>query len=201
MLKDLLESIEIDNAVEQKYINEINVIHSTWQGVSFLRDRANEINELTKNRINPDGKYKMMILPNDSMISDLPIWLLVNIYNWYSVSLVNMITAITKIWLSESIIRLEQRDDYINKVCEQEKIYRDKIGAHYSFTTKNRNDSDAERTASSFPVICFNGFIWIACPWRITVQSNGKETTNDNMKEWDINSSFLSIQKRYIEES
>lgn len=122
-------------------------------------------------------------------------------YNWYSVTLVNMITSITKIWIGESILGIDRRNEYIDQVCKEVKVFRDKVGAHYSFNTKNKQDNDAERTASSLPTICFNGDKWIASPWRITEQKSGKITNNEEMESWDIENSFMNIKNRYFEES
>lgn len=72
-MKDSIMKFETNKEIELKYSNEFNIIDSAWFGISFLKDRTIEINQQTKNKINPDGNINMMIFPNDPLINGIPV--------------------------------------------------------------------------------------------------------------------------------
>ena len=196
MIEDRIQNIRIENGAADKYINEIRIIHTMQRGLDYIY-RSIRNDEIKYKR------YTNKIMKGENISYEklhsirLDQYLIINMYNWYSVSLVNMVEAIAIILIKEHKLTTEKREEYIMSVCGPEKAYRDKVGAHYAFLKNNKHDNQAEKNTSAFAVIALHNDRWEACPFVITTTSKGETSNNDKMISWNIIESYKKLQKRY----
>jgi hypothetical protein len=91
--------------------------------------------------------------------------------------------------------------EYVKKVIPEVLAFRDKVGAQFAGTTRNKRDTDAERLASILPPITFNGQAFQVGDLQVGVQSAGKESNSGCITPWGICEVHERLRARYWPET
>jgi hypothetical protein len=85
----------------------------------------------------------------------------------------------------------------VGMVIPEVLAFRDKIAAHFAWTTKHGQDSDAERALSVMPPITFHNDSFFVGAWTLHLRAKGKESNSSSIQPWSIAEIHTRLRKRY----
>ena len=78
--------------------------------------------------------------------------------------------------------------------------FRDKVAAHFAWSTENKRDSDAERLASIIPPLTFMDDAFYVGTCTVNVRSGGQSSDSSAMRPWSVTKAHKRLRERYWRE-
>ena len=151
---DHIDNIMAPGNVFHEPTNEYWALICLRHGMDFLYHRAVHCDQAVKQRVNPDGKMRYFGGGNDPSFYGISKTLLTCAFHWYSISACQYVQTVGAI-----AYKLDHRrplpDYYLTKVIPEVFAFRNKVAAHFAWSTENKRDNDAERLASILPPLTF----------------------------------------------
>ena len=76
--------------------------------------------------------------------------------------------------------------------------FRDKVAAHFAWSTQNSKDNDAERLASILPPLTFEDDSFYVGAYSVALRSAGKESNSQSIAAWSICKVHERLRVRYF---
>jgi hypothetical protein len=121
-------------------------------------------------------------------------------FHWYAVSACQYVRTVRAISYRHDP-RRPIPPEYVNAVLPEVLAFRDKVAAHFAFSTQNSRDNDAERLASVLPPLTFVDDSFHVGAFTVSIRNAGKASTSDTMQPWSICKVHEQLRRRYWPES
>jgi hypothetical protein len=193
---DYIDNITVPGDVFSEPANEFWALICLRQGLDFLYQQVVRLDEITKSRLNPEGKMKYISWGNVPGTEDLPKPLLTCSFHWYAVSACQYVRTVGAIAYKQDNTR-PIPPKYVEAVIPDVLAFRDKVAAHFAWTSKHSQDNDAERLASIIPPLAFVEDSWHIGMMQVSKSKAGKLSTSGSLKPWSISKVHLEMAKRY----
>jgi hypothetical protein len=208
MMIGIIDKIELPDEIKSRSFNELQTLDNLWKGMCFIYKLVRELERKTNEKI-CDGTVLQNIPPearkglegkdikyvscgNDPFLSWIDKGLLYSLFQWYAISACNYVR------LLGYLIKLAKPENqtpnkYVEKVIPEVKWFRDKIAAHHSRASDDKRDNEADRIASVYYQVGFNGERFHAPSWWITTSYKGEKITSTNKSSWSITETHEKI--------
>lgn len=206
---DYIENIVVPGDVFHEPANEYWALACLWDGMRYLYTQAFNTEEIVRERIksdqvklfsfddgklDPDGLFIGGRLPEG--LKDISTALLTSSVQWYAVSacqFVRLVGAIAK-KLDDS---RPLPDDYAKPILPEVLPYRNKVAAHFVWSSENRRDNNAERLASILPQITYARGRFRTGSMTVSLRQGEKSSNSGAIKEWSLTEVHEQLIKRY----
>jgi hypothetical protein len=193
---DHIKDIRITGNVFSNPSNEYWALVCLKQGLNFLYHQVSRIDKMTKEKLNPDGNLKIFGYGNFPGTEDVPRELLTCSFHWYAISACQYVRTVGAIaYINDNTRPLPP--DYVKEVIPEVLSFRDKVAAHFAWTSKHSADNDAERLASIAPPLSFVNDSWHVGALEISRTKKGKSSSSKSIMPWSINIVHLKLSQRY----
>ena len=149
---------------------------------------------MVRNRLDP--KKRFWIMGNSPELTGIPKGLLTCAFHWYAISACQYVRTVGAI-ANRHDNTLPRPLDYVKAVIPEVLAFRDKVAAHFAWTTKHKQDSDAERLASIIPSLTFDDDSFFIGSLEIGIKRSGKTTDSREIQPWSITKTHKRMCKRY----
>lgn len=193
---DYIDNIVVPGSVFKNPANEYWALICLRDGMDFLYRQAKHCDNLLKNRVNPKDNIQYMGMGNLPEFQDVPKSLLSCSFHWYAISACNYV------WIIGTIAYLNDNTrpkplEYTQKVIPEVLAFRNKVAAHFAWTTKHKQDNDAERMMSILPQLTFNDDSFHVGSILLSLKRADKITKSETVKAWSICRVHEKLQERY----
>ncbi len=193
---DHIDGIEVPGDVFAESANEYWALLCLRDGLRFLAAQAARIDEAVRQRVNPEGKLKIIMVGNDPAFAGIPRGLLTCAFHWYAVSACQYVKTVGAIAYRQDNTR-PLPPKYVESVIPAVLAFRDKVAAHFAWATRNERDTEAERMASILPPLTFNDDSFYVGSLTLSVRSGGKTSDSSALKPWSITEVHGRLCDRY----
>lgn len=193
---DHIENIIVPGDVFQEPYNEYYVLICLHSGLEFLYHQAAHFDEVVKQQVNPQDKLKFMGSGNLPAFNQIPKTLLICAFHWYAISACQYVRIVGAIAYRQDKSRLFP-PKYVKNVIPEVLAFRDKVAAHFSWSTQHSKDNDAERLASILPPLSFINDSFHVGALTVALQKSGKGSTSEEIKPWSICKVHQQLRRRY----
>jgi len=162
----------------------------------FINQRVTRCNELERQRVNPQGKLKICLGGNAPGLEGIPQGLLTCLFHWYAVTACQYVRTVGAIACKHGLTS-DTPHKYVTKVIPEVLAFRNKVAAHFAWTTKHQQDSEAERQVSIMPPLTFENGIFCVGSLTLTVRKSGKVSGSREIKPWSITEVHADLCERY----
>lgn len=174
--------------------NEYYALLCLRTGLEFLYRQAEKCDQIALKQLDPNKEF--CSLGNSPLLTGIPYPLLTCAFHWCSVSACQYVRIVGTIAYLQDNSRLKPLE-YVDSVIPEVKAYRDKVGAHYAWSTKHNEDNDAERLASIIPQVAWCKDSFQVQVFTVSRVSSGKSSNSKVMQPWSITKIHQRLQERY----
>jgi len=193
---DRIDDISVPGDVFREPTNEFWALLCLRDGLDFLYHQARRCDESVLARVGDPSKVNHFAFGTLPEFDEVPQKLLTCGFLWYAVSACQYVQTVGAIaYQSDSTRPLPP--EYVKKVIPELKSFRDKVAAHFAWSTKNERDNDAERLASILPQLTFQENSWHVAGMTVGVGKSGKFSTSQALTPWSLCSVHEQLRKRY----
>ncbi len=182
---DYVDGINVPGRVFDEPGNEYWALICLWHGLEFLCKQAEQSDRAVKEVMNPDGKFQTIASGNHPAFRLVSKTLLTCAFHWYAVTACQYVRTIGAIAFRNDDSR-QPPPQYVQTVIPEVLAFRDKVAAHFAWSTQNRNDNDAERLASILPPLTFVNDSFHVGANKGTMGVAGKLIKSDAIEPWSI---------------
>lgn len=129
-------------------------------------------------------------------LESIPIGLLTCSFHWYAVSACQYVRTIGEIAYKQDSKRPSSLE-YTQRIIPAVKAFRDKVAAHFAWSSKNKEDNDAERFVSIIPPLTFTNDVFEVGSFLVTKKSNNKISSSEKILPWSISKIHKELSERY----
>lgn len=193
---DYIDSIIVPGDVFAKAANEYWALLCLRDGLRFLYNQVAQCDAEGQRRLNAVGKSSCTVAGNFPALRGIPQGLITCAFHWYAVSACQYVRTIGAIAYLNDNSR-PKPTEYARSVIPEVVSFRDKVAAHFAWTTKHQEDNDAERMASRLPPLVFVNDSFHVGSMNVTTRCGGKRTTSDAIQPWSISEVHRRLCARY----
>ncbi len=193
---DHIDNIKVPGDVFVNPTNEYWALICFKQGLDFLYKQVARIDEITRQKLNPAGNLKFFSYGNDPITADISKPLLTCSFHWYAVSACQYVRTVGAITYKQDNNR-PIPPKYVQSVIPDVLAFRDKVAAHFAWTSRHSKDNDAERLASIIPPLSYINDSWHVGSLEVSLSKSGKKSSSESIKPWSINQVHQGMAKRY----
>lgn len=193
---DHVDNITVAGDVFREPANEYWALVCLKSGMDSLYHQASRCDQVVKQQVNPDGNLHFMgggNLPEFKLVRQP---LLTCAFHWYAISACQYVRTVGAI-----AHRLDSNrpfpPEYVKSVIPEVLAFRDKVAAHFAWSTKNSRDNDAERLASILPQLTFTDDSFHVAAFATIVRRRGKVSNSKAMKPWSLCRVHEALRQRY----
>ena len=193
---DYIDEIKVTGNVFREPANEYWALIYLRQGLDYLFHQIQRCEEAVRKKVNPDGKYKVALIGNAPELKDVPQGLLTCSFHWYAVSACQYVRTIGAIAYRQDSNRLLPLK-YVQQVIPAVLAFRDKVAAHFAWSSKHTEDNDAERLASIISPLTFTNDVFEVGSLMVTKKSDTQISNSETIQPWSISNIHAQLNKRY----
>lgn len=193
---DHIDQITVSGTVFEQPTNEYWALICLRDGMEFLYRQARECDELVRRQVNPDGNLKYFGAGNLPEMRTVPKSLLTCAFHWYAISACQYVRTVGAIAYRNDRTR-PLPPSYVSKVIPDVLAFRDKVAAHFAWSTQHSKDNDADRLASVLPSLTFVDDSFHVGAWSVDMGRAGKESSSQSMVPWSICKVHERFRTRY----
>ncbi len=190
---DHIDDIRVPGNVFEEPTNEYWALLCMFEGMEFLCRQVQRAENVVASRT-PKGVH-VVHFGNSGMDADIPKALLTCAFHWYAVSACNYVRTVNII--AQKCDPARDNEAYVKAVLPEVKPFRDKVAAHFAWTTRNKRDNDAERLVSVFPQLTFNSDAYYASDWTVRLTRGEEVTSSAALVPWSLSKVHEGLRKRY----
>lgn len=184
---DHIQSIKVEGDVFKEPKNEYWSLICLFEGMELLYHNAKKCNDLVE--LNSPESF---LFGNAPELKNVPKAILTSYLHWYAVSASNYVRTVGAIAGEKQLIDCKPLD-YARKIIPEVITYRDKVAAHFSWSTKNNKDNSAERMVGVIPQLTYHNNTFHVGQMSFV---NGNDNS-DEIKPWSITETHIELKKRY----
>ena len=193
---DYINYITVPGGVFKNPENEYWALICLREGMDFLYRQAKHCDDVVKQSVNSNSNIDFVGFGNLPLFQGIPKALLTCSFHWYAVSACNYVRTIGAI-----ACRYDSAHPtslvYIQKVIPAVLAFRDKVAAHFAWSTNNTKDNDADRLISIIPQLTYINDSFHVGALTGIVRKGGKASKSKDIKPWSICKVHEELQKRY----
>jgi len=193
---DHIENIMVPGNVFHRPTNEYHALICLYHGLDFLFRQAAKCDDVVKQQLNPHDTLQVMCSGNLPELNQIPQTLLTCSFHWYAISACQYVRLVGAIAYRQDNFRLTPLQ-YVKNVIPEVLTFRDKVAAHFAWSTKHSQDNDAERLSSILPPLTFVNDSFHVAAFSVSLQQSGKASTSEEIKPWSICKVHQQLTKRY----
>jgi len=193
---DHIDNIIVPGNVFKEPTNEYWALLCLRDGLELLYHQAARCDEMVKQQVNPQDKLKFVGFGNLPAFNQIPKTLLTCAFHWYAISACQYVRSVGAIANRQDNTR-SLPPQYVKKVIPEVLAFRDKVAAHFAWSTKQDQDNEAERLASILPPLAFINDSFHVGALTVARQSAGKASTSKAIQPWSICKVHQQLCQRY----
>lgn len=191
MILDVTEPIEVPEEAVKDYSNYIHQLKDLALGLTFINAAMTKYEE---ELIKITGGHLVLSIGHISVLDQvkgIPRSLAVCYFHWYSVSAVNFVRTIG--WIGSKFYKNINVRDYTESIVGDLIGFRNKVSAHFAFSSRDKRDNPAERQhTASFPINLRSKRVVVN-----TMTFHSGEHDTSELKEWNIPEVHAQLIERY----
>ncbi len=193
---DHIDNIAVPGDVFREPANEFWALICLRDGMEFLYHQAQTCDQAVRQQVNPEGNLRFSGGGNLPSFSQIPKTLLTCAFHWYAISACQYVKTVGAIAHKLDASRPLPKE-YAQTIIPEVVAFRNKVAAHFAWTTKNKHDNDAERLASILPPLVFTDDSFFVGAMRVTRRRAGTVTHSDAIQPWSLCKVHESLRDRY----
>jgi hypothetical protein len=193
---DHIDNITVEGNVFEQPANEYWALFCLRQGMEFLYRQAQQCNRVMKQQANPHGNLKYVGMGNLPEMRAVPTPLLNCAFHWYAISACQYARTVGAIACRQDSTR-PLPPHYVAAVMPEVLAFRDKVAAHFAWSTQHSKDNDAERLASILPPLTFEDDSFHVGGLAVALRRAGKESNSQSIAPWSICRVHERLRSRY----
>lgn len=187
---DFIDNISVPSNVFEPAGNEYSALMDLRVGMQHLYDNVRACDEFVRQRINPDGTMKCQVLGNHPSLAGANQPMISCSFHWYALAACQYVKIIGCIARENGSNLLPA--EYVKQVIPDVLVYRNKVAAHYAWTSPDKRDTQVQNELSKLPSLRFMNTAFHV--GGLTLNRNGETAT---FPEWSIQSVHARLRKRY----
>jgi len=197
---DYIDQIKVPGDVFKEPANEYWALVCLSEGLRFLARQVVQCETTVQKRLNSGGTIRVFSYGNLPEFRGLPMGLLTCVFQWYAISACQYVRTV-------GMIAKSQCPDspgplaYVNEVIPDVKVFRDKVAAHFAWSTSNRKDNDAERMASILPNLAWVDNRFAIGGWSVYLPKGNGVFESGEIPSWSVSAVHGGLCERYWKES
>ncbi|BBO34477.1 hypothetical protein [Lacipirellula parvula] len=199
---DYIDNIVVPGNVYHEPANEYWTLTALWQGMEYLYRQVLRCEQTALpqfNKVNFGGEeaeVNAVFIGGGNLIPGLPYGLLSCSFDWYAVSACKFAWTVGAIAYEQDETRpLPQK--YTEAIIPEVVTFRNKVGAHAAWSTRNKKDNDAERLASVIPQIqVLNNRLCVQL-FNVHLRRDGVSSDSTKLQEWSLTEVHEQLTRRY----
>jgi hypothetical protein len=195
---DHIDYVTVPGNPFRKPHNEYWALVCLYQGMEFLYKQARHCDVTVRQRIDPSIRFDGF--GNVPLFDDIPKPLLTCAFHWYAISACNYVRTVGAIAHRQDSSRPSPRE-YAKAVIPEVVAFRDKVAAHFAWSTENSRDTEADRLASILPPLSFTIDSFYVGGLQISLRRSGKSSTSDAIEPWSLCKVHDALRIRYWPET
>jgi hypothetical protein len=193
---DHIDNITVPGNVFAQPANEYWALICLRQGMEFLYHQARKCDEVMRQQVNPRGNLNYFGMGNLPEMRAVPTPLLTCAFHWYAISACQYARTVGAIACRQDASR-PLPPHYVAAVMPDVLAFRDKVAAHFAWSTQHSKDNDAERLASILPPLTFEDDSFHVGGFTVGLQSAGKQSSSQSIAPWSICKVHERLRLRY----
>lgn len=193
---DHFDNISVPGDVFKQPANEYWALVCLWTGMEHLYRQVSHCDETVRQRVNPDGNHKVAGFGNLPELDAVSKPLVTCAFHWYSISACQYVRTVGAIAHRLDDSRPRPRD-YAEGIIPEVLAFRDKVAAHFAWTTQNNNDNAAERLASVMPPLSVVDDALHVGALTLRVSRGGQASNSDAISPWSLCRVHERLRERY----
>jgi hypothetical protein len=193
---DHIDNIRVPGRPFIEASNEYWALICLWQGLEFLYHQASHSEQVVKQRLNAEGKDRLFVYGNHPAFDGIPRTLLTCAFHWYAVTACQYVRTIGAIACRNDETR-PLPPKYVESVIPEVLAFRDKVAAHFAWSSQHSKDNDAERLASVMPPLTFVNDSFHVGVFAVYVRHCDKDSKSDAIKPWSLCEIHKRLRERY----
>ena len=174
--------------------NEYYALLCLRTGLEFLYRQAEKCDQIALKQLDPNKQY--FSFGNSPLLTGIPYQLLTCAFHWYSISACQYVRIIGAIaYLQDNSRPIPP--EYVKSVIPEVLAFRDKVAAHFAWSSKHSQDNEAERLASIIPQVAFFEDTFQVQALTLSKVSSGKSSNSNVMQPWSITKIHRRLRGRY----
>ncbi|MFC1551542.1 hypothetical protein ACFL6P_03140 [Candidatus Latescibacterota bacterium] len=197
---DHIDNIIVPGEVFNAPANEYWALVCLRRGLFSIYGSVLSMEKTVIDQLNSKKMKGAFLYGNSPEFKDIPLDILTCFYHWYAVSACQYVRTIGAIgYLHDNTRCLPP--EYVKSVVPEVLTFRDKVAAHFAWTTKHSQDNEAERIASIIPQVSFNEDAFFVGMMTMRMSTNGKSSDSSGIKPWSITKTHKKLCERYWPET
>ena len=193
---DHIDNIVVPGDVFREAANEYWALFCLTKGLFCINNYVLSFEKSVIDRLKSKNMKEAFLSGNSPEFEGIPLDILTCFFHWYAVSACQYVKTIG------AIASLQNNDrslppEYVKSVIPEVLTFRDKVAAHFAWTTKHSQDNEAERIASIMPPVSFSNDAFFVGMWTVSLSKNGKSTNSSTIKPWSITKIHRRLCERY----
>lgn len=193
---DHIDDIRVPGRSFDAAANEYWALICLWHGLEFLYHQASRSDQAVKNQLNPDGNILTNVFGNHPDLNQISRTLLTCAFHWYAVTACQYVRTIGAIACRYDDSR-PLPHKYTESVIPEVLPFRDKVAAHFAWSTQHSKDNDAKRLASVMPPLTFINDSFHVGAFTVYVRRGDKASESNTIKSWSICEVHQRLRERY----
>jgi len=193
---DHIEKITVRGDVFLEPANEYWALICLRDGMEFLYHQARRCDQAAERQVNPTGNLRFSGLGNLPEFKHVPKTLLTCAFHWYAISACQYVRTVGAIAYRDDPTRLLPQE-YAESIIPNVIAFRDKVAAHFAWSTYNKRDNDAERLMSILPALAFEDDSFYVGAWTASVRRGGKVSDSGAIQPWSLCKVHETLRMRY----
>ncbi len=193
---DHIENISVPGDPFREPANEYWALICLRDGMELLYRQATRCDEAVKQRVNPSDAAHFVGGGNLPDFHQVPQSLLTCAFHWYAISACQYVRTVGAIAHRRDPGR-PRPDVYAQSVIPDVIAFRDKVAAHFAWSTQSNRDNDAERLVSILPPLTFVDDSFYVGELKATVRRSGTVSDSGSIRPWSISKIHEQLRRRY----
>lgn len=191
---DYIDKITVSGNPFAEPANEYYALLCLRTGLEFLNRQVEKYDWIALKQLDPNKQY--FSFGNSPLLTGIPYQLLTCAFHWYSISACQYVRTVGAIAYSQDNSR-PLPPEYTKSVIPEVLAFRDKVAAHFAWSSKHSKDNEAERLASIIPQVSFSKDTFQVQALTVSKVSRGKSSDSKVMHPWSITKIHQRLRERY----
>jgi hypothetical protein len=193
---DYVDDIKVLGRVFDEPANEYWALVCLRHGLELLYRQAARCDKLVQQDLEAKSDAHGVRFVNDPAFHQVPKPLLTCAFHWYAVAACQYVRTVGAIAYRNDHTRSLPLH-YVKSVIPEVLAFRDKVAAHFAWTTQHGRDNDAERAVSVMPPLGFQQGSFHVGLFEVYKRSGGTASTSESIAPWSISEVHPQLRKRY----
>lgn len=191
---DYVQNITVPGEVFREPKNEYWALVCLYHGMEFLYRQAVKCDEIVAKQIPPNVNFSGA--GNHRYFGQVPKPMLTCAFHWYAMSACQYVRTVGAIAYRQGSISVLPQV-YANDIIPEVVAFRNKVAAHFAWSTENNRDNDAERLASIIPQLTFESDSFHLGSLVISMSRSGNSTSSETIAPWSLSKVHERLAARY----